>query len=215
MSFYTALTGLNAATASLSVTSNNIANVGTTGFKRSRADFGDIFATSPLQKASSVIGQGTALKQVSQEFSQGNIQFSANSLDIAITGDGFFPLKSADGLQDIYTRNGTFLLDDTFSVVNSAGQALMAATVDSSGKADLENLRKLLIPRSTTGDAKETTAIELAINLPADGEVIAADFDENDPTTYNLNTAVSVFDSGGNEYLATVYYKKTQRARPR
>ncbi len=214
MSFYTALTGLNAATASLSVTSNNIANVGTTGFKRSRADFGDIFATSPLQKASSVIGQGTALKQVSQEFSQGNIQFSANSLDIAITGDGFFPLKSADGLQDIYTRNGTFYLDDTFSVVNSAGQALMAATVDSSGKADLENLRKLLIPRSTTGDAKETTEIELAINLPADGEVIAADFDPNDPTTYNLNTAVSVFDSGGNEYLATVYYKKTQRASP-
>jgi len=50
MSFYTSLTGLNAATAQLSVTSNNIANVGTTGFKRSRADFGDIFATSPLQK---------------------------------------------------------------------------------------------------------------------------------------------------------------------
>ena len=80
MSFYTALTGLNAATASLSVTSNNIANVGTTGFKRSRADFGDIFATSPLQKASSVIGQGTALKQVSQEFSQGNINFQLTHL---------------------------------------------------------------------------------------------------------------------------------------
>ena len=61
--------------------------------------------------------------------------------------------------------------------MNSAGQALAAATVDSSGKADLENLRNL-IPRSTTGDAKETTEIELAINLPADGEVIAADFDE-------------------------------------
>ena len=51
MSFYTALTGLNAATAQLGVTANNIANVGTAGFKRSRADFGDIFATSPLQQA--------------------------------------------------------------------------------------------------------------------------------------------------------------------
>ena len=183
MSFYTALTGLQAATASLSVTSNNIANVGTTGFKRSRADFGDIFATSPLQKASAVIGQGVALKQVSQEFSQGNIQFSANSLDIAITGDGFFPLKSSDGLQDIYTRNGTFLLDDTFTVVNSAGQGLMAATVDSSGKADLENLKKLIIPKSTTGDAKETSAIELALNLPADGAVIPKVFDPTDDTT--------------------------------
>jgi len=76
MSFFTSLTGLNAATTQLSVTSNNIANAGTTGFKRSRSDFGDIFATSPLQKASTVVGQGTALKQVTQEFSQGNIELS-------------------------------------------------------------------------------------------------------------------------------------------
>ena len=214
MSFYTALTGLNAATSQLGVTSNNIANVGTTGFKRSRADFGDIFATSPLQKASSVVGQGVALKSVTQEFSQGNIQFSASSLDIAITGDGFFPLKSADGLQDIYTRNGTFLLDDSFAVVNSAGQSLMAASVDSSGKADLDNLRKLIIPRATNGDARETTEIELGLNLPADGEVITKDFSPTDPTSYNLTTAVTVFDAGGNEYLATVYYVKTQRATP-
>ncbi len=87
MAFYTSLTGLNAATTQLGVTSNNIANVSTTGFKRSRADFGDIFATSPLQKASSVIGKGTALKQVSQEFSQGNIELSCNTLDLAVTGE--------------------------------------------------------------------------------------------------------------------------------
>lgn len=212
MSFYTSLTGLNAATAQLSVTSNNIANVGTTGFKRSRADFGDIFATSPLQKASSVIGQGVALKQVSQEFSQGNIQFSANSLDIAITGDGFFPLKSADGLQDIYTRNGTFMLNDSYNVVNAAGQALIAAAVDSSGKADLDNLSKLLIPRKTTGDAKTTTEVQLGLNLPADAKVPTQPFDRNDPTTYNKTTAVTVYDAGGNGYLATVYYRKTQTA---
>ena len=214
MSFYTSLTGLNAATAALSVTSNNIANTGTTGFKRSRADFGDIFATSPLQKASSVIGQGVALKQVSQEFSQGNIEFSANSLDIGITGDGFFPLKSPDGLQDIYTRNGTFLLDDSFAVVNSAGQFLQAATVDSNGKADLEALQKLIIPRSTAGDARETSLVDLALNLPADAEVIEIPFDKDDPATYNLTTAVTVFDAGGNEYLATIFYQKTKRATP-
>ena len=214
MSFYTSLTGLNAATAQLAVTSNNIANVGTTGFKRSRADFGDIFATSPLQKASSVVGQGVALKAVTQEFSQGNVQFSASSLDIAITGDGFFPLKSADGLQDIYTRNGTFTLNDSFAVVNSAGQALMAATVDSSGKADLENLRKLYIPRATAGEARQTENVQLALNLPADSPVVTKAFDPADPSTYNLTTAVTVFDSGGNDYLATVYYVKTQVASP-
>ena len=214
MSFYTSLTGLNAATSQLSVTSNNIANVGTTGFKRSRADFGDIFATSPLQKASSVIGQGVALKQVSQEFSQGNIQFSANSLDIAITGDGFFPLKSADGLQDIFTRNGTFMLNDSYNVVNSAGQALIAAAVDSSGKADLDNLSKLLIPRKTSGDAVATSEIQLGLNFPSDATVPVLPFDRNDPTTYNKTTAVTVYDAGGNGYLATVYYRKTQVASP-
>ena len=212
MSFYTSLTGLNSATAQLAVTSNNIANVGTAGFKRSRADFGDIFSTSPLQKSSSQIGQGVSLKQVSQEFSQGNISTSANSLDLAITGDGFFPLKSPDGLQDIYTRNGSFTLNDQNNVVNSTGQRLMAASVDSSGKADLTNLSPLTIPPKTSGEARETTSIQLGLNLPADSEVITADFDRTNPATYNKSTALTVYDSGGNGYLATVYYVKTQNA---
>ena len=212
MSFYTSLTGLNSATAQLAVTSNNIANVGTSGFKRSRADFGDIFSTSPLQKSSSNIGQGVSLKQVSQEFSQGNISTSGNSLDLAITGDGFFPLKTPDGLQDIYTRNGSFTLNDQNNVVNSTGQRLMAASVDSSGKADLTNLNALTIPPKTSGEAVETTQIQLGLNLPADSAVIDADFDRSNPSTFNKSTALTVYDSGGNGYLATVYYVKTQNA---
>ena len=212
MSFYTALTGLNAATAQLGVTSNNIANVGTSGFKRSRANFGDIFATSPLQQASSVIGQGVSLKQVSQEFSQGNIQVSSNALDLAITGDGFFPLKSSDGLQDIYTRNGSFTMNDQYNVVNSAGQALMAASVDSSGKADLGNLNRLAIPKQTSGEAKQTSQVQLGLNLPADATLITQPFNRGNPATYNKSTALTVYDQGGNNYLATVYYAKTQNA---
>lgn len=212
MSFYTSLTGLNSATAQLAVTSNNIANVGTSGFKRSRADFGDIFSTSPLQKSSSNIGQGVSLKQVSQEFSQGNISTSGNSLDLAITGDGFFPLKTPDGLQDIYTRNGSFTLNDQNNVVNSTGQRLMAASVDSSGKADLTNLNALTIPSKTSGEAVETTKIQLGLNLPADSAVITSDFDRSNASTYNKSTALTVYDSGGNGYLATVYYVKTQNA---
>jgi flagellar hook-basal body protein len=214
MSFYTSLTGLNAASAQLGVTSNNIANVGTTGFKRSRADFGDIFATSPLQRAASTIGQGVALKQVSQEFSQGNIQSSGNSLDLAITGDGFFPLRSPDGLQDIYTRNGAFFLNEQNNVVNSAGQRLMAAQVDSSGKADLSQLRVLTIPPKTIGQARETTRIQLGLNLPADAPVINEPFNRNDPATYNKSTALTVYDGGGNGYLATVYYVKSSNPSP-
>ena len=215
MSFYTALTGLNSATAQLGVTSNNIANVGTTGFKRSRADFGDIFSTSPLQKSSSNIGQGVSLKQVSQEFSQGNVTTSGNSLDLAITGDGFFPLRSPDGLQEVYTRNGSFTLNDQNNVVNSAGQRLLAAAVDSSGKADLSKLSVLNIPSKTSGQAKETTKIQLGLNLPADSAVLNPKlFDRTNPSTYNKSTALTVYDSGGNGYLATIYYVKTQNASP-
>ena len=212
MSFYTSLTGLNAATAMLGVTSNNIANVGTTGFKRSRADFGDIFATSPLQKASSTVGQGVSLKQVSQEFGQGNISFSSNALDLAITGDGFFPMRSADGLQETYTRNGSFLLNEQYNVVNSAGQRLMAATVDSTGSANVNDRVVLTIPQKTSGEAKQTSAVALGLNFPSDAPVISAAFNRTNPATYNKSTAFTVYDAGGNGYLATVYYVKTKNA---
>jgi flagellar hook protein FlgE len=214
MSFYTSLTGLNAATAQLGVTSNNIANVGTTSFKRSRADFGDIFASSPLQKSSSNIGQGVSLNQVTQEFTQGNIMTTGNVLDLAITGDGFFPLRSADGLQDLFTRNGSFSLNLQNNVVNAAGQRLLAAEVDSSGKADLSKLNVLVIPPKTLGQARETTQIQLGLNFPADAEVIDLAFDRNNPATYNKSTALTVYDAGGNGYLATVYYVKTANPNP-
>ena len=212
MSFYTSLTGLNAATAMLGVTSNNISNVGTTGFKRSRADFGDIFATSPLQKASSTVGQGVSLKQVSQEFSQGNISFSSNALDLAVTGDGFFPMRSADGLQELYTRNGSFLLNEQFNVVNSSGQRLMAATVDSTGSANVNERVVLTIPQKTSGDAKQTSEVSLGLNFPADAAVITESFNRTNAATYNKSTALTVYDNGGNGYLATIYYVKTANA---
>ena len=212
MSFYTSLTGLNAATAMLGVTSNNISNVGTTGFKRSRADFGDIFATSPLQKASSTVGQGVSLKQVSQEFGQGNISFSSNALDLAVTGDGFFPLRSADGLQEVFTRNGSFLLNEQFNVVNSSGQRLMAATVDSTGSANVNERVVLTIPQKTSGEAKQTSVVSLGLNFPADAGVISETFNRANPATYNKSTAFTVYDNGGNGYLATIYYVKTANA---
>jgi len=218
MSFFTSLTGLNAATTQLSVTSNNIANAGTTGFKRSRSDFGDIFATSPLQKASTVVGQGTALKQVTQEFSQGNIELSGNSLDLAVTGEGFFPLRSADG-QDLFTRNGSFLLDEQNTVVNSAGQFLKVASVDSLGKADFKaELIPLTIAPKTVGEAIATSAIDFGINFPAESLPLTTidennleqvkDFNPEDPSTYAKSAAITIFDENGNDFLLTFFYRR-------
>ena len=212
MSFYTSLTGLNAATTELAVTSNNIANSATAGFKRSTASFGDIFATSPLQRAAAVVGQGVALKEVAQEFSQGFVQFSANSLDLAITGDGFFPLQSSDGTRT-FTRNGQFMLNEQNQMVNSAGQALLSLPVDSTNKADFSQPPSALaIPRQTVSEFRATTEVELGLNLPSGVEPITAAFNPNKPETYHRTTSLTVFGASGSQHLATVYYVKTQNA---
>jgi len=212
MSFYTSLTGLNAATTELAVTSNNIANSATAGFKRSTASFGDIFATSPLQRAAAVVGQGVALKEVAQEFSQGFVQFSANSLDLAITGDGFFPLQSSDGSRT-FTRNGQFMLNEQNQMVNSAGQALLSLPVDSTNKADFSQPPSALaIPRQTVSEFRASTEVELGLNLPSNVEPITDVFNPNKPETYHRTTSLTVYGASGSQHLATVYYVKTQSA---
>ena len=212
MSFYTSLTGLNAATTQLSVTSNNIANSGTGGFKRSEADFGDIFATSPLEKSSSVIGRGVSLKEVSQEFSQGNIENSANALDLAIAGDGFFALESSDGTK-VYTRNGAFMLNEQNQMVNSSGQALQSLPVDSTNKADFsQDPSAMTIPRKTVAEFNPTTEVELGLNLPAQVTPITEAFNPNNPDTYHKTTSLTVYGTSGSANLATIYYVKTQNA---
>lgn len=228
MSFFTSLTGLNAATAQLGVTSNNIANAGTTGFKRSRAEFGDIFSSSPLQRASSVVGQGSIIKNISQEFSQGNIEFSQNTLDLAISGQGFFALKpDFTSVQTVYTRNGSFSLNSDRYVVDGSNQYLMSFPVNDDGSVvstARESAQELRIP-DTSGLPRATSEINLGLNLPAAAEVIPQReiftsgqaeyvFDPDDPDTYNTSTSITVFDSLGNPSIATIYYAKTQSATP-
>ena len=175
MSFYTALTGLNGSQADIAATSNNIANVGTTGFKRSRAEFGDIFATSPLQNASSSIGSGSILKGVKQQFTQGNIASSLNALDLAISGQGFFALKpSLTSGQVVYTRNGSFNVDNNRNVVDSTGQFLLTYPVNDDGSVTSKSISDavpLQLP-VTSGDPKATGNISLGVNLPADAPVV-------------------------------------------
>ena len=223
MSFYTALTGLNGSQADIAATSNNIANVGTTGFKRSRAEFGDIFATSPLQNSSSSIGSGSILKGVKQQFTQGNIAASLNALDLAISGQGFFALKpSLTSSQVVYTRNGSFNVDNNRNVVDSTGQFLLTYPVNEDGSVTSKTIGDavpLQLP-VTSGEPKATSNIDLAINLPADAPVITdnpkfADgyqFSTSDPESFTNSTSLTIFDDLGNPTIATVYFIKTQAA---
>ncbi|ADE39092.1 flagellar hook-basal body complex protein [Candidatus Puniceispirillum marinum] len=223
MSFYTALTGLNGSSADISATSNNIANVGTTGFKRSRVEFGDIFATSPLQNSSSSLGSGAILKGVKQQFTQGNIASSLNALDLAISGQGFFALKpSLTSAQTVYTRNGSLNVDNDRYVVDSAGQYLLTYPVNNDGSVtakDLQSAVPLQLP-VTSGDPQATSNINLGVNVPASSEVVTdqaqfADgytFNPDDASTFTNSTSITIFDDLGNPTIATVYFIKTQSA---
>ena len=209
MSFYTSLTGLQAATTELATTSNNIANAGTSGFKRADANFGDIFASTPMQKAGSIGGSGVALKGIVQQHTQGNIEFSTNALDLAITGDGYFKLKTSDG-GELYTRNGGFMLNDQNRLVNSAGQALQVLPVDSINNANFEaKTAGLSIQRSTVGEFKPTTEINLGLNLPSSAKAITLPFNASKPDTYHKTTSFTTYGSNGQAQLATIYYVKT------
>ena len=131
MAFQTALSGINSAAAELNVISNNVANASTTGFKKSTIQFADVFATSNLGSSSNAIGSGVKIAGVNQQFSQGNVEFTNNNLDLAISGQGFFVLN--DNGNNVYTRSGAFGVDRNGYIVNAQTQRLTGYLADNSG----------------------------------------------------------------------------------
>lgn len=214
MSFNIALSGLNAAQKDLDVTSNNIANVNTVGFKESRAEFVDVYAASLLAAGNTKVGDGVLTSDVAQQFQQGSIQFTENALDLAITGNGFFAVvPELDSLEFSYTRAGQFKLNDDNFIVNSAGQHLLGFPVNTDGSSSsvsLSTSEPIRIP-TASGAPESTTEVDVRMNLPAGDAVITAspaNFDLTDPLTYNHSTSVTVFDSLGDSHIMTYYFIK-------
>lgn len=171
MSFSTALSGLNAATADLNVKSNNIANVNTTGFKQSRAEFGDVFAVSAFGTSSKTsTGNGVVLQNVAQQFNQGNLEFTDNSLDLAISGEGFFALAPELGSGEvIYTRAGEFNVNKDGYIVSNEGWFLRTFPVDVAGNIAATSMTAtgpIQLPPSV-GAPEPTTQLTIATNLPS------------------------------------------------
>lgn len=216
MSFNTALSGLNAAQADLNVKSHNIANVSTTGFKGSRAEFADVYAVS-AGSSKTTIGSGVSVSNVAQQFTQGNLEFSANSLDMAISGGGFFALApDATSDQIEYSRAGAFSVNKDGYIVNSAGQFLKTFPVNPDGSVTstaLSSTTPLLLPTSS-GLPSATANVDMATILPSTEPslVDAIPIDPTDPTSYTNSTSSIIFDSLGNKNTVTVYFKKTDAA---
>lgn len=215
MSFNTALTGLNAASADLNVKSNNIANVNTTGFKSSRAEFADVYAVSAFGSSNTAIGSGTVLNNVAQQFKQGNLEFTDSSLDLGISGEGFFALAPTQNSGEVlYTRAGAFGINADGYVVNGSGQFLRTFPVNADGTVSstaLSSSQPLLLP-STQGSPQASSTVGLSVNLPSTATAVTGPIDPTDPTTFNNSTSATIFDSLGNEHILTTYYRKTATA---
>ena len=206
MPFAIALSGLNAASADLGVTANNVANVNTTGFKMSRAQFSEVFAVGTQSVSSSASGSGVRLSAIAQQFTQGNIDFTDNALDLAIGGEGFFVL-SDNGARS-YTRAGAFGVDNQGYVVNAQGARLQAYPYAGSGLFNTGTPQDLQLTIGANPPA-ETTQADFGINLPANAAVpLNPVFDSTDPSSFNHTTSVTVYDSLGAAHTATVYFIK-------
>lgn len=196
MGFSQALSGLNAAATNLDVIGNNIANSQTVGFKGSRTQFADVFASSQ-------VGLGTRVAAIIQDFSTGTLESTGRAMDLAIDGDGFFRMIHND--QVIYSRNGQLTVNAEGYIVNAQGARLTGYPAGVLSGGSLEELR---VP-SAALQANPTSSVEATFNLDGRVEAIAAAFDPTDPDTYNYANNITLYDSQGNAHNATLYFTKT------
>ncbi|MEE9342587.1 MAG: flagellar hook protein FlgE [Gammaproteobacteria bacterium] len=167
MPFRTALSGLNAASSELRVIGNNVANASTTGFKESRAEFADVFASSNQGSSANAIGRGVRVSSVAQQFSQGNVEFTDNNLDLAISGQGFFIVS--DGGVNSYTRAGQFAVDREGFVVNSAAQKLVIYGADDAG--NITGATTELQLDNSDIEPQATELVKASVNLDASADI--------------------------------------------
>ena len=207
MPFRAALSGINSSGEELRVIGNNIANASTTGFKKARAEFADVYA-SVDGAASTAIGAGVRLAGVTQQFGQGNIGFTNSKLDLAINGRGFFLIDESGGRA--YTRAGSFQVDREGFITKSAGSKLVVNGADESGTitgavGPLQLDRSNITPRSTT-------RVDVGLNLDSTEEKpLTAPFSPDLPNSFNASTSLTVYDSLGGSHLATMYYVKGEQ----
>ncbi|ABC31183.1 Flagellar hook protein FlgE [Hahella chejuensis KCTC 2396] len=219
MPFNIALTGIRAASVDLEVTGNNIANASTTGFKRSRAEFGDLYANSFLSLGTNPVGDGVRVQKVRQEFAQGNLSFTENGLDLAINGEGFFILDTNNGDRR-YSRAGAFGIDKEGNVVNSSGMHLQGFVANDSGVVsgvlgDLVIDDTSLAPDRTTRvdanlnlDASEPVLLERGDSLTSDGLLIGQAVDATAAGTNGANgyaaQTITVTQADGSTSTVTI-----------
>ena len=206
MGFQQGLSGLNAASKNLDVIGHNIANSGTVGFKASRTEFANMVASAMGMAQGNNNGIGVQVDAIAQQFTQGGITLTGNSLDVAINGNGFFQIQQPDGSM-AYSRAGNFKLDKDGNVLTNHFGKLMGYSVDPvSGKALTGAVKPLNFPLGSPIAAKETTEAKISLNLDARVPDAASTTPETPRSTYG--TSVTVYDSQGVAHQADLYFVK-------
>ncbi len=217
MSFQQGLSGLNATSKNLEVIGNNIANASTIGAKASRAEFATMFAASLNGTGTTGAGIGVQLQSVAQQFTQGNISSTENTMDLAINGRGFFMFKQADG-KEVYGRNGQLKLDRNNFVVNGQGGQLLAKPWDESVNRAEGEPQPVQVPqgggnaiKTGGGPVPAQRGINVTMNFDAGENVIAAAVPRinfNSPATFNYSTSQTVYDGQGLPLTVSYFFQK-------
>jgi len=221
MAYGISLSGLQSASEAIDVTSNNIANAQTVGYKTGEYVFADQFFRAQDPQNKDRAGMGAYRQAIRRNDSYGTIVNSANNLDMAITGKGMFILaKTVDGTVPSetpskfqYTRNGQFGVDSEGRVVNQSGLFLVGYPADGTGTISYGS-KSVLTLDPTEVLAQEATATS-NLNLNLDNRVstiTGTAFSPNKTTTYSQSTSQTVYDSLGESHTLAMYYKKVNSA---
>jgi flagellar hook protein FlgE len=207
MTFYTSLSGLQAAQTDMSVISHNIANVATNGFKKSQATFADVIASNVALDPRHMVGSGVVVQANRQQFGEGSLTATSSALDLAISGDSFFTVKSAGAGGNVtYTRNGAFQVDLSRNITDASGSYLQAFPVDASGGVTGSTLSNVQLPE-TSGTPVATKAVTLAASLTSAAKAPASTaFSRLDASSYNSATSTTIYDSAGTAKTMTSYF---------
>lgn len=200
---YTGLSGLNANQSRIDTIGNNIANVNTTAFKGSRTLFQTQFyetlsaGSSPSPQTGGVnpmqYGRGVVVATTQQNFNSGALQTTGIPSDLALEGEGFFVVESADGEQR-FTRDGAFSLNADNDLVSVDGNYLLGYGVDGDGNVDETALQRINVPLGTQSIARSTTEVAVRGDLSALSEI----------SLLSSETTTQAFvDGGANEATAT------------
>ena len=221
MGFQQGLSGLNAASKNLDVIGHNIANTNTVGFKASRAEFAEMVASAIGAAGGSNAGIGVEVAAVAQQFGQGNITITGNTLDVAINGSGFFKLQQPDG-SSAYTRAGNFKLDKIGNLVTNNGAKVMGFPIDPiTGLRTASDPSPLSFPTAAPIPARQTSKIVAEFNLDARAKdaagvpaVVGPPAIPAVPPTprATYGTSINVYDSQGVAKPVSLYFQKTATA---